>query len=259
MMTPPPARSLVLRLGGVEMVLRPGGVILFGGIALALDITFLPLALPGQPALTYHAAAVAMTVLMIVTTLLHESGHALACRAQGIWPVRITLRASGGACAAVVTRDTPARALVRALAGPAMTALVVGVLLLAWRVFPLPPIWRLIAATLAVFSLCDLVFNTLPVHPRCDGSFALRAALWLVRGREPEPFAVLYVWRPVILAAAALALPAMGTAIGVLPRGPMPFTVAAWCALLLCAIPPLALGWRLLKSRGLLAPRTPSA
>lgn len=247
-MAPVPPRSLALRLGSVEMVLRPGGVLLFGGIAAALDITFLPVALPGQPALTYHAAAVAMTLLMIVATLLHEAGHAVAYRLQGIWPVRITLRGSGGACAAMVERDTPPRALARALAGPAMTALVVSVWLLAWRVLPLPAMWRLLAATLAVFSLCDLLFNTLPIHPRCDGSYALRATLWLLRGREPEAFAVLYLWRPVILAAAVLCTPALGAAVGVLPGGHMAFTWAACCALALCAVPPLALGWRSLHS-----------
>ncbi|MDQ2831950.1 MAG: hypothetical protein M3Y74_23240, partial [Chloroflexota bacterium] len=70
-MPPPPPRSLVFHCGGVEFVIRPGAPLLFGGIAAALDVTFLPAALPDQPVLAYHLAAVAITVLMIVTTLLH--------------------------------------------------------------------------------------------------------------------------------------------------------------------------------------------
>ena len=244
MLTPPPPRSLVLRLWGVELVLRPGGVLLFGGIAAALDVTFLPAALPGLPALSYHGAAVVITLLMIAHTLLHESGHALAYRLQGIWPVRSTLRGSGGACAAVVGDDTPARALVRALAGPAMTACVLVAALLAWRVLPLPPLWRLIAASLAVFTLCDLVFNTLPIHPRADGAFALRAALWLARRREPDTLSVLYVWRPLVLAAALLAIWSLARAAGLPYTGPGTTVLVGWCALALCAVPPCALLWR---------------
>ena len=246
-MTPVPRRALVFHLGGVEFVLRPGGVLLFGGIAAALDVTFLPLALPGAPALTYHLIAAAMTLLMIVTTLLHESGHALAYRLQGIWPVRITLRASGGACAAVVYEDTAARALVRALAGPAVTLLVLIALVLCWHLPALPAAWRLIAAALAVFSLFDLLFNTLPVHPRCDGTHALRALLWLLRGRQPDNAAVLYLWRPTILAAAALGLDRAADALGYRPFGPATAAIAAVTALALCAVPLGLMVWRLAR------------
>jgi hypothetical protein len=254
-MPPPPRRSLVFYRGGVEFVIRPGAPLLFGGIAAALDVTFLPSALPDQPTLAYHLAAVAITVLMIVTTLLHESGHALAYRAQGIWPVRVTLRGSGGACAAMVDEDKPGQALVRALAGPAVTALVATTLFLAWRTLPLPPLWRLVAATLAVFSAFDLVFNTLPVHPRCDGAHALRAAVWLLRGQEPAPFAVLYVWRPIVLAAAALLCPTAGALTGLLPTGSSVSAIAGALALALCAVPLGALALRALRGRGLIPAR----
>jgi len=248
-MPPPPRRSLVFHYGGVEFVIRPGAPLLFGAIAAALDVTFLPSALPDQPPLSYHLAAVAMTLLMIVTTLLHESGHALAYRAQGIWPVRVTLRGSGGACAAMVEEDRPGQALTRALAGPAVTALVVVALLLVWRALPLPPLWRLVAATLMVFSVFDLIFNTLPVHPRCDGAHALRAVIWLLRRREPDRFAVLYLWRPIVLAAAALLCPPVCALTGFLPSGPGANAVAGAVALALCAVPLGALSLRALRAR----------
>ena len=249
-MTPAPRRALVFRLGGVEFVLRPGALVLFGSIAALLDVTFLPLALPDAPALTHHVLAAAITMVMLVATLLHESGHAIAYRLQGAWPVRITLRGSGGACAAVVYEDSPARGLVRALAGPAVTALIIAVLVLAWHAPALPPPWRLVAATVTVFSLFDLIFNALPVFARGDGTHALRAVLWLLRRRAPEDFAVLYLWRPPILAAAVLALAQV--AIRYLPWHGTTLTVAALCALALCAVPPVALVWRLLAGQGVL-------
>jgi len=249
---------MVAHIAGVEIVARPGGVVLFGGIAAALDVTFLPVALPGQPPVAYHLAALAITALMIVTTLLHEGGHALAYRVQGIWPVRITLRGSGGACAAMVDEDRPGQALARALAGPAVTALVVLALFVCWRVLALPPLCRLIAATLFVFSLADLLFNTLPVHPRCDGTHALRALLWLVWRREPAPFAVLYLWRPLALAAAFLAAPPVVAVAGFQAADPTIATVSMVGALALCAVPPLAVAGRLLRRRAPLLPRAAS-
>src|SRR5438876_5308247 len=160
-MTPVPRHALVFRVGGIEFVLRPGGLVLFGSIAAMLDVAFVPLALPGTPALTHHLVAAAMTVLMIMTTLLHESGHAVAYRLQGAWPVRITLRGSGGACAAIIYKDSPARGLARALAGPTATALIIAVLVLVQQAPALPRVWRFVAFTLTVFSLFDLIFNAL--------------------------------------------------------------------------------------------------
>jgi Zn-dependent protease len=194
--------------------------------------------------------AAAMAMLLVATTLLHESGHAIAYRLQGTWPVRITLRGSGGACAAVVYEDSPARGLARALAGPAVTALIIAVLVPAQHAPALPPLWRLVAATVTVFSLFDLIFNALPVFPCGDGTHALRAVLWLLRRQAPEDFAVLYLWRPPILAAAVLAL--SRAAVRYLPWNGTVVTIAALCALALCAVPPLALVWRRLAGHGLL-------
>jgi len=247
-MVPPPARSAVMRLGSIEFVLRPAALLLYGGIAAALDVTFLPFVLPGQPALVYHAMALAVMLCSIATTLLHEGGHALAYLLQGIRPVRITLRGGGAGCAAMVDEDIPTRALARALAGPAVTLVIVIGLLAAWLVLPLPVVCRVVAATLTTFSLFDLVFNTLPVHPRCDGTFALRALLQLIQGRRPDDFAVLYLWRPPILAAGALSAPLIAAAIGHPLSNPMT-AVAVAGGLALCLVPPGALLRRSLRSR----------
>ena len=59
-MTPVPRRALVFRRGGIEFVLRPGALFLFGGIAAMLDTAFVPLALPSTPALTHHVIAAAI-------------------------------------------------------------------------------------------------------------------------------------------------------------------------------------------------------
>jgi hypothetical protein len=249
-MMAPPRPALVCRLGDIEFVVRPAALVLYGSIAAALDLTFLPAAFPGHAAYTYHLMALGLALCMVVATLLHEGGHALAYRLQGVRPIRITLRGSGGACAAVIDDDSPGRALIRAASGPAVTAVVVVLLTLAWHDQALPATVRLIAATQAVFSLFDLIFNALPVHPRCDGTFALRAALWLLRGKAPSDISVLYVWRPLILAAAVVALTWLGQVWGLLGDGTIMGVAAAGLALVLCAVPPVALAWPALSRLG---------
>jgi hypothetical protein len=237
-------RALIWHVGSLEVVLRAGGVLLLGGLAAVLDVRYWQLASPGTPPLTAHLAAMVMTFLVVLLLLLHESGHALAFRFQGAWPVRITLHGGGGACAAVVVEDSAGRALVRALAGPAVAALAIALWLTLWRG---PALHE--AITVTMIGLCNVVMDTLPLHPRSDGVHALRAMLWLVRRREPDRCAVLYLWRPIILAALALAGAPLGAASGFMPSAPTTTTVAALAALALCAVPTGVLARRALSWR----------
>ena len=240
-------RALIWHVGSLEVVLRPGGVLLLGSIAAVLDVRYWQLTSPGAPTLTAHLAATVMTFLIVLLLLLHESGHALAFRLQGARPVRITLHGGGGACAAVVVEDGAGRALVRALAGPAVAALAMALWLTLWRGLTLPPVWQLSAITVTMVGLCNVLTDTLPLHPRSDGVQALRAMLWLVRRRQPDRCAVLYLWRPIILAALALAGAPLGAASGFMPSAPMTTTVAALVALALCAVPTVVLARRSLS------------
>jgi hypothetical protein len=182
-------------------------------------------------------AAALMALPIVVLILLHESGHALAFRLQGAWPVRITVHGGGGACSAVVGEDSAGRALVRALAGPVVAALAIALWLTLWRGLTLPPLWRLSGTTVTVVGLCNVLLDTLPLHPRSDGIHALRALLWLLRRREPDRCAVLYLWRPIILAVLVLACAPLGAASDFMPSAPTTTAVAALVALALCAVP----------------------
>jgi peptidoglycan/LPS O-acetylase OafA/YrhL len=236
----------VWRVGGLEVVLRPGGLLLMAGLATLFDVRCWQLAAPAAPTLGAHVAATVMTVLIGMLTALHESGHALAFRAQGAWPVRITLHGGGGACAAVVVEDSAGRALVRALAGPAVAALAVTLWLTLCRGLPLAPVWRLAATTVTAVGLCNVLIDLLPLHPRSDGVQALRAVVWLGRRRQPDRVAVLYLWRPLILAALALLCPPLGVATGVLPVASAVTAGAALVSLVLCLVPAALLARRAL-------------
>jgi len=224
-------------MGGLEVALRPGGLLLLGSIEALFDVRCWQLASPGPPALGAHVAATVMTLLIVVLTMLHESGHALAFRLQGAWPVRITLHGGGGMCAAVVVEDSAGRALVRALAGPAVAGLVLTLWLTLCRGLALSPVWQLSATTVTAVGLCNVLVDTLPLHPRSDGVQALRAVLWLVCRRQPDQCAVLYLWRPLILAALAPVFALLGAATGLIPGGPTTTTVVALVTLALCVVP----------------------
>lgn len=119
--------------------------------------------------------------------LLHEFGHALACKQVGGQAYEIVLWPLGG-IAFVSPPQRPGATLWSIAAGPLVNVALVPVLLvLAWamgtfgwgQTFP-NACELLRAITLINYAL--LIFNLLPVYP-LDGGQILRALLWFVLGR----------------------------------------------------------------------------
>ncbi len=129
----------------------------------------------------------------------------------------------------------------RALAGPAVTSIVTALLVLVWIVLPVPPLWSLIAKPVAIVGVVEGTMNTLPIHARSDGLAALRAVVWLVRGRLPSLPVVLYIWRPLALLAMLIGVLVWGVATGHIIPGAPSFIGLVCGILVLVAIPCLAL------------------
>ncbi len=214
MFPPLPPRAAVIRVGGIEVVLRLGGCLFFAALTAGLDVVCLPGFVFGPPTAAHLAVEIAVLPLLIATLLLHEGGHAAALYRQGYRPLRITVHVGGAACDAVITRQLPGEALARAVAGPAMTIVATIPLLLVWIALPAMSPWNLIAKPVAVFGLLEGAANTLPLYARSDGMAALGALVWLARGHAPSAFAALYIWRPLALAALLGATLAWGVVIG---------------------------------------------
>jgi len=119
--------------------------------------------------------------------LMHEFGHALACRSVGGEANQIVLWPLGGV-AYVAPPPRPGATLWSIAAGPLVNVILApiftGVYLLAssqgWE-NSLPPLYKLIQAIWAM-NLILLVFNLLPIYP-LDGGQILRALLWFPFGR----------------------------------------------------------------------------
>src|SRR5437764_684376 len=117
--------------------------------------------------------------------MLHEFGHALACRQVGGRANEIVLWPLGG-IAFVSPPPRPAAWLWSIAAGPLVNLLLVPVTVAAWllartRPDTGPDVDRFLEVAL-LMNLALLIFNLLPIYP-LDGGQILQALLWFVLGR----------------------------------------------------------------------------
>ncbi|MCX8107771.1 MAG: M50 family metallopeptidase [Verrucomicrobiae bacterium] len=119
--------------------------------------------------------------------LLHEFGHALACRSVGGRANEIVLWPLGGV-AYVVPPERPGAMLWSIAAGPLVNVVMMPVLGFLWfgshamqldKVMPDLVAW---IRTLSFLNVMILSFNLLPVYP-LDGGQILRSLLWFAVGR----------------------------------------------------------------------------
>jgi Zn-dependent protease/DNA-directed RNA polymerase subunit RPC12/RpoP len=124
---------------------------------------------------------------LFLIVMIHEFGHALACRQVGGRADRIVLWPLGGV-AYVDPPPRPGATLWSIAAGPLVNVVLVPILLVAVIVarssgWPqtMPDFYRLVRA-ISFINLGLLVFNILPIYP-LDGGQILRSLLWFVLGR----------------------------------------------------------------------------
>jgi Zn-dependent protease len=124
---------------------------------------------------------------LFVIVLLHEFGHALACRQVGGRSNQIVLWPLGGV-AYVDPPPRPGATLWSIVAGPLVNVVLTPILwglVIAGRnaswALTMPNSFQLLHAVLFM-NVALLIFNILPIYP-LDGGQILRALLWFVMGR----------------------------------------------------------------------------
>ena len=123
---------------------------------------------------------------LFLIVLLHEFGHALACRQVGGRANNIVLWPLGGV-AYVDPPPRPGAVLWSLAAGPLVNVALVPVILLLTKVLRFglglasPDLFALLEAIFYI-NAALLVFNMLPIYP-LDGGQILRALLWFLMGR----------------------------------------------------------------------------
>lgn len=120
-------------------------------------------------------------LLLFASVLAHELGHSFAAKAQGINVKSITLFLFGGLATLEKDSDTPGKAMLVAIAGPAVSFLLFFIFLGVSLYFPLTGPLNAIVSLLATVNLTLGLFNLIPGLP-LDGGNILRAIVWKITG-----------------------------------------------------------------------------
>lgn len=121
----------------------------------------------------------AMALLLFGSVLLHELGHSIAAKLQGIGVNSITLFLFGGIASIDRESKTPWNALKVAIAGPLVSFGLFLLLSGLVQVSPLPAPIRLVLVNVAYINLVLTLFNLIPGLP-LDGGQVLKALVWKV-------------------------------------------------------------------------------
>jgi Zn-dependent protease/CBS domain-containing protein len=172
------------RIGGIEVRLNWSLIAVFALIAWSLTDGVFPAQNPGLSHGTYVAMGVVAAFLFLVSILLHELGHSLVARREGIGVDSITLWAFGGVSQFKGRYKTPGDEFRVAFTGP-FVSIVLGVLFVLIALADVPSSVDGVAAWLGYINLILAVFNLVPAAP-LDGGRVLHSALWRAKGD--------YVW-----------------------------------------------------------------
>ena len=183
---PPPGRGRTIhgmhptitlgRVAGIRVSINWSWAIVFALIVWTLAATVFPSQNPHLAKGTYVAMGTAAALIFFLSILLHELGHALQARREGVEIEGITLWLFGGVARFRGMFPSAGAELRIALAGPLVSALLGGAFVGVAAALPGGPVEG-VAAWLGYINLILLVFNMLPALP-LDGGRVLRALLW---------------------------------------------------------------------------------
>ncbi|OYE02288.1 site-2 protease family protein [Nostoc sp. 'Peltigera membranacea cyanobiont' 232] len=129
------------------------------------------------------SAGIVMALLLFSSVLLHELGHSLVARSQGIKVNSITLFLFGGIAAIEEESKTPFKAFQVAIAGPLVSIILFLFLRIGVTVIPHTSPLSVMVGDLARINLVVALFNLIPGLP-LDGGQVLKAALWQITGNR---------------------------------------------------------------------------
>ena len=200
----------------------------FGGLLTAWTFAsgFLPETDPGRSTTAYWMAGASGALLVMLSLLLHELGHALAARHAGLGVARMTLSFVGGTSEIVGVIRHARDEFMIAVTGPitsltlAALAAVAHVAIVETAGAGLP---ATVAALLAVANFAIAAVNLVPGLP-LDGGHMLRAAVWAMTGR-PEAATRIAMVAGRRVGEAVIAVAVLASAFGFV-------ALAVWAALL---------------------------
>lgn len=168
------------RIFGIRISINWSWLVVVVLIVWTLAASVFPAQNEGLSDATYLLMAVVAAVLFFGSLLLHELGHAVQARREGMEIDGITLWLFGGVAAFRGTFPSAGAEFRIAIAGPLVT-LVLGAAFVGLAVLtPLTDAVDGVLAWLGITNVLLLLFNLLPALP-LDGGRVLRSALWRAR------------------------------------------------------------------------------
>jgi Zn-dependent protease/predicted transcriptional regulator len=169
------------RIAGISFGVNWSWLVVFALIVWTLATGIFPETNPGFSDGAYVAMALVAAFLFFTSLVMHEFGHALQARREGMKIEGITLWLFGGVAKFKGMFPSAGAEFRIAVAGP-LVSLALGILfvLVAWLAGT-PEAVDAVAAWLGYINLTLLVFNLLPALP-LDGGRVLRSLLWRARG-----------------------------------------------------------------------------
>jgi Zn-dependent protease/predicted transcriptional regulator len=169
------------RIAGISVGVNWSWLIVFALIAWTLATSIFPSTNPGLADGAYVAMALVAALLFFTSLLLHEYGHALQARRDGMEIEGITLWLFGGVAKFRGMFPSAGAEFRIAIAGP-LVSLALGLLFLGVpMLLGLPATVDGVLFWLGSINIALLVFNLLPALP-LDGGRVLRSILWYARG-----------------------------------------------------------------------------
>jgi len=168
------------RVAGIPVEAHWSVAVILVIIAELAAVSVLPAAFPHEPVVLYWAVAAVAAVLFLASLAGHELAHAVVARHNGVGVKSITLWMLGGVAELETDPPNPGADLRIALAGPAMSLTIGGILYGAGAGISAaggPGVVAAAATWLGVMNSMLAVFNLLPGAP-LDGGRVLRAVLW---------------------------------------------------------------------------------
>jgi len=166
-------------LFGIPLFLDPSWffILAFVTIINALDLY------PTFGSVLAGSAGLGMALLLFASVVLHELGHSLTARSQGIKVNSITLFIFGGVASIDQESKTPGEAFQVAIAGPAVSLTLFGLFYLLSQVLASSSVGQVLTLDLARINLVLALFNLIPGLP-LDGGQVLKAAVWKLTGNR---------------------------------------------------------------------------
>jgi Zn-dependent protease/predicted transcriptional regulator len=172
------------RVLGVPLEVNVTWFLVFGVVTWTLATGYYPLQFPGRAMWVDGVLGVLTALLLFSSVVIHELGHSLVARREGIRVERVTLFMFGGV-AQMSEEPRSARAeLALAVAGPATSLVLAALAYALYRglvAAGAPDVVLAPAITLAAVNTSVAVFNLSPGFPM-DGGRVLRALLWWSTG-----------------------------------------------------------------------------